>query len=217
MARPVHTDGGQLPVADARDLARRVADCTSCGLHATRTHAIAGDGPVDARVVVVGVAPGRHEDLHGRAIAGGPRNVIEHAITSAGLEPSTVRFTSLVRCRPPKDRPIARTEVQRCSQHLRAELEMVRPEVIVTLGGLATAVLYGRPVSIEQVSGYRLDVLHGVTLVPTYHPVDVIRGVPQAAASLRRDFATVKAVLDGTLRTGAQVLEDLRSTTPADS
>jgi uracil-DNA glycosylase len=70
-------------------------------------------------------------------------------------------------------------------------------------------------VPIERVAGYRLDVLRGVTLVPTYHPNDAVRGVPQAAPSLRRELQVVKAVLDGRLRTGAQTLAELRSRSAA--
>jgi uracil-DNA glycosylase len=167
---------------------------------------------MSAKLVLVGVAPRRQEDLKGVAFAGGARNVLDNALAEAGIEVDEVRITSLVRCRPPDDRAPSDEEVAACSSHLVTELGLMDPEVIVSFGAFATAVLYGRPVPIERIAGYRLAVRQGVTLIPTYHPVDAVRGVPQAASALRRDLAAAKAVLDGRLRTGAEVLDELRST-----
>lgn len=163
--------------------------------------------------MLVGVAPRRQEDLQGVPFAGASRNILDNALDEAGLGHDQVRITTVVRCRPHHDRVPSLAEVSACSSHLDAELDLVTPEVIVTFGAFATAVLYGRPVPIERIAGYRLSVRQGVTLIPTYHPVDAVRGVPQAAKALRRDLVSAKAVLDGRLRTGAQVLEDLRSRT----
>ena len=201
----------QRPVRHVREHERRVAACTACHLHLGRTKAVAGEGPMHARLVLVGVAPRRQEDLKGVPFAGGARNVLDNALVEAEIDPAEVRITNLVRCRPPNDRSPTREEVGACSGHFVTELDLMAPEVIVSFGAFATEVLYGRPVPIERIAGYRLAIRHGVTLIPTYHPVDAVRGVPQAAASLRRDLVAAKAVLDGRLRTGAQVLDELRA------
>ena len=198
-------------VRTPREHVRAVQDCTACSLHSERTTPVTGDGPLDARLVVVAAIPRRHEDLQGRALAGAGRNVLDTALVGAGLEPSEVRVTSVVRCRPLDDREPSPDEVRACSLHLRAELDMLAPTVIVSLGTFATSVLLGRPVTLERVAGYRLDVLQGVTLVPTYHPRDAVRGVPQAAAALRRDLMVARAVLEGRMKTGAEALAELRS------
>jgi uracil-DNA glycosylase len=162
-------------------------------------------------LVVIAPAPRRHEDLQGRALAGGPRNVLDAAIIEAGVDPDTVRVTSVVRCRPPDDRSPSMDEVRSCAPHLEAELEMVTPEVIVTLGPLATAVLLGRPVPFDRVVGFRLDVRSGTTLIPTYHPLDVLRGDKQATNGLRRDLGVAAAVLDGRMKSGAAARDELRA------
>lgn len=203
--------GSAPPVRHVREFERRVADCQTCSLHEFRTRAVPGEGPTDARLVLVGVAPRRQEDLQGRPFSGAARNVLDNALLDAGLDPATVRISTLIRCRPPRDRTPTSEEVDACSTHLATELDLVGPEVIVSFGALATAVLYGRAMPIDRVAGYRFRMRDDVTLIPTYHPVDAVRGVPQAAAALRRDLTAAKAVLDGRLRTGAQVLEDLRS------
>jgi uracil-DNA glycosylase len=212
VARP--PGAGPVPTT-LREHARSVQDCTACDLHRDRVKAVAGEGPADARLLIVGATPRRHEDLQGVPLAGACRNVLDHALAAAGLRREDVRVTSVVRCRPADDRTPTLEEITTCGVHLRAELDLVEPEVIVTLGAFATAILLGRPVPIERVAGYRLDVLRGVTLVPTYHPNDAVRGVPQAAPSLRRDLQVAKAVLDGRLRTGAQTLAELRSRSAA--
>lgn len=198
-------------VRTPREHDRAVRACTRCALHAERTTAVVGDGPADARLMIVGPPPRRHEDLQGRALAGGARNVLDAALLEVGLAPDEVRVTSAVRCRPPDDRALAPDELRACASHLRAELAMVAPEVIVSLGALATSVLLGRPVPLARVVGYRLDVFGGTTLIPTHNPVDAVRGDPHVSPALRRDLGVARAVLDGRMGTGAQAIADLRS------
>src|SRR5690554_4435134 len=114
----------------------------------------------------------------------------------AGLAKQDAYLTTIIKCRPDDDRAATPDEVEACAQHFRAQLRLVTPEVIVALGSFAASVLLRRPVNIERVAGYRFD-LQGVTLIPTYHPADAVRGVPQAAGTLRRDLSAAKAVLDG--------------------
>jgi uracil-DNA glycosylase len=195
----------------ARGHERAVKGCTACPLHEQRGQPVVGEGPRDARLVIVSDVPRRHEDIHGHALAGSPRNVLDEALLHVGIDPASVRRTTVVRCRPPDDRPPTTAEVSTCAGHLLGELRLVAPEVIVTLGTLPTAVLLGRPVRLERVAGYRLDVLGGITLIPTFHPLEVVRGVPAAAVALRRDLAVARAVLDGRMSSGAQARSELRS------
>lgn len=187
-----------------------VRACRACALHADRTHPSVGEGPGEARLMLVGLVPGRHEDLRGTAVAGSARNVVDHALRAAGIDPTTVRITNLVRCRPADDRRPTLDETRSCATHLRVELDLVAPEVVVALGQDTASLLYGRPLAIGRVSGYRLDV-GGVTLIPTYAPADVLRGRPFASEALRRDLVTAKAVLDGRLPSGAQLRDEVRA------
>ncbi len=210
--------GGALPLAplrSLRELERRVSGCRACDLHRGRTTPVVGEGPVDADLLVITSAPRRHEDLQGRPLAGAAANVLDHALHEAGILRSAVHLAAMVRCRPPDDRAPTDDEVAACSGHLDAHIALVAPRVIVALGEEVTTALLGRRVPLSRVAGYRLDVLQGITLIPTYHPRDAVRGRPPAATSLRRDLRTAKAVLDGRLRTGAEALADLRSRTAA--
>lgn len=213
MASRLTTATAPSTTAAHRALERAIRACSACDLHAERCNPVTGEGSLDARLMIVGSKPRRHEDLQGRPFAGGSGNVLDHVLNAAGLSRSDVYLTSVVKCRPGDDRAASPDEVRACLPHLEAERELVAPEVIVTLGAFTTSVLLRRSVPIERVAGYRLDV-DGVTLIPTYHPADAVRGVPQAAVCLRRDLAMAKAVLDGRLSTGAEAMAELRRRRP---
>lgn len=199
------------PVRTLRELDRAVRSCTSCGLHKDRGTPVVGQGTDAARVMLVGSVPRRHEDLQGKPFAGATGNVLDNLLGEVGLTPEECYRTTVVKCRPRDDEPAPAASVEACSTHLDAQVRLVDPEIIVSLGTFTTRVLLRREVSIERVAGYRLDIRDGITLIPTYHPVDVVRGVPQAAASMRRDLAAARAVLDGRLSSGAEAVAELRS------
>lgn len=198
-----------------RELARRVRSCASCSLHAERANPVVGSGPADARLMLVGLAPTRHEDLQGLPFAGSSRNVLDTALHASGIDPREVRFTALVRCRPPDDRAPSLDEALTCATHLHTELDLVAPEVVVSFGEEVTSMLLGRPVPFERVAGYRLDIHQGTTLIPTFPPATAVRAGGDAAA-LRQHLAVARAVLDGRLGTGAQARADLRSRVASD-
>lgn len=199
------------PVKTLRELERAVRSCTSCDLHRDRETPVVGQGTEAARVMLVGSVPRRHEDLQGKPFAGATGNVLDNLLGEAGLTPEECYRTTVVKCRPRDDQPAPMASVEACSTHLDAQIRLVEPEIIVSLGTFTTCVLLHRRVSIERVAGYRLDIRNGITLIPTYHPVDVVRGVPQAAAAMRRDLAAARAVLDGRLSSGAEAVAELRS------
>lgn len=199
------------PVRTLRELERAVRSCTACELHRGRITPVVGQGTDAARVMLIGSVPRRHEDLQGKPFAGATGNVLDNLLGEAGLAADECYRATVVKCRPADDEPAPSASVEACSTHLDAQIRLVDPEVIVSLGTFTTSVLLRRQVPVERVAGYRLDIRDGITLIPTYHPVDVVRGVPQAAASMRRDLAAARAVLDGRLSTGAEAVAELRA------
>lgn len=193
-----------------RELERAAAGCTACRLHEHRTKVVFGDGPQDAEVVVVGDAPGRTEDLLGKPFVGSAGNLLDNLLGEAGLERDQVYVTTVVKCHP-RDGVPDREVVSACSSYLVEQLAHLRPKVIVTLGPVAAGLLLRRPVPLDKVAGFRFDVFGGVTLVPTYHPASVIKGNQTAVATIRRDLATAKAVLDGRLSTGAEAMAEIKA------
>jgi uracil-DNA glycosylase family 4 len=182
--------------------------CTRCDLASHRSSVVFGTGPEDADLFVLGIAPGRQEDVQGIPFLGAAGNVLTNALNDAGLERDEVYITNLVKCHPPDTRPPRRDEVEACWGYLFEQIAHVRPRVVVTLGELPLAVLTQGRLPLSKVAGYRLDVFDGVTLVPTHSPADAVKGSTLALEAIRRDVATAKAVLDGRLSTGREAVAE---------
>ncbi|MCC5950223.1 MAG: uracil-DNA glycosylase [Nitriliruptoraceae bacterium] len=198
-------------VRSPRQHLRLVRSCEACSLSACRTAPVVGDGPAPADLLVLAPAPGRHEDLVGKALAGSARNVLDAALLDARIDPESVRVTTLVRCRAEDGAPPTMAQIRACTAHLDAEFAMVQPSVVLALGALPTSVLLGHPVPFDKVRGYRLDVRGGITLVPTHQPHDAVRGDHTVAEAIRRDVSVAAAVLAGRMKSGADARDELRA------
>jgi len=152
-----------------------------------------GEGDPYAALMLVGEAPGKDEDHTGRPFQGASGRTLNRLLAEAGIDRSRAWITNTALCRPtrgtpPRDRPPASDEVQACAPHLDAQLSIVRPVVVVTLGSVATKRVAGPLVKVT--SGRRQVVTVGsLIVVPTYHPMALRWGVGRRAtaiADLRR-------------------------------
>lgn len=131
-----------------------VESCTHCeALVDSRSQIVNGDGPADADVVFVGEAPGANEDAEGVPFVGRSGDVLDGALRDAGLDRADVRITNCVRCRPPDNRDPASEELVNCRPYLDRELELVDPEVVVTLGKVPGEHLLERDVAVTNETG----------------------------------------------------------------
>lgn len=116
-------------------LARGIQHCRSCPLHGQRHHAVPGEGRFDARVVVVGEAPGAEEDRTGRPFVGAAGRFLDGLLQEEGSSRSDVFLTSCVKCRPPGNRTPHAQELDICARHwLLPQLDLVAPAVVVMAG-----------------------------------------------------------------------------------
>ena len=183
------------PVADTWDeLAAEMSGCVACELSQSRTRVVPGVHPPGARVLLVGEAPGREEDLGGLPFVGRSGRLLDELLAAAGLIRSELAVVNTVKCRPPGNRTPRRREAATCRGWLDAQVAVVDPTVVVTLGGsaLAWALGPGRRLGAERGQVHRLT-LGSTTggrgrtydLVPTYHPAAALRfgpaGEPRAA------------------------------------
>lgn len=190
-------------------LRNQAAACTRCRLHEARSQVVFGEGDCNADLVFIGEAPGLHEDLQGRPFVGAAGNLLTNLLAENRLQRSDVYMCNIVKCRSQGRGPLA-DEVEACSRFLRAQLLLLSPRVIVTLGEVATRLLLGKTVSIHRVAGHRFE-FHGATLIPTYHPDGAVRGSLHAMAALRRDFRVARGVLDGRIARAHEALGELRA------
>jgi DNA polymerase len=115
-------------------IAREVAVCTRCRLHAGRSRAVPGEGSPDTEVVFVGEGPGEQEDRQGRPFVGASGQLLTELIESLGWRRGDVYITNVVKCRPPGNRDPQPDEIAACSAFLRRQLEALDPAVVVTVG-----------------------------------------------------------------------------------
>ncbi|MFC4406897.1 uracil-DNA glycosylase [Haloarchaeobius iranensis] len=136
-----------------------VHDCERCpALCDSRSRIVNGVGPADADVLFVGEAPGANEDEQGEPFVGRSGDVLTEALREVGLDRETVRITNCVRCRPPENRDPHTAELANCRPHLEREIDLVDPEVLVTLGKVPAEHLLGRSVAVTNEAGGVTDV-----------------------------------------------------------
>ena len=156
-------------------LAQEVSTCVKCRLSKGRTKAVPGEGPIHATVMLLGEAPGRKEDETGRPFVGQAGRLLDKALAEAGLGREEVFITSVVKCRPPENRIPKDDEMEACSDYLDRQVDVIRPKVIVLLGGVAYRRMTGRKGNIRR---GRQGEYRGAALLATYHPAVALHGRP---------------------------------------
>lgn len=211
MGRPVKPGGPRLkvdPVAlevfeaaaacgSWAQVAGTAPGCLACPeLAATRTTVVVGDAPAGARLVLVGEAPGADEDRTGRPFVGRAGRLLDETLAGAGLDRAGVAVLNVLQCRPPGNRTPTTTEATRCRGWLDRKLDLIGPELVVTLGLSAAVAFLGRGIRLGAVRG-EVHEVGGRRVLPTYHPSAAIRFGPQGQplAALRADLATAAALL----------------------
>lgn len=170
-----------------------IKKCEKCSLHTTRTNAVPGEGPIDAKLMFVGEAPGAKEDETGRPFVGRSGKLLIELIEGIGLKRADVFITSILKSRPPNNRAPKSKEKKACLPYLEKQIEIIDPKVIVLLGRVAISTLIG-PWKLEEAHGrfYEGD---GHTYFMTYHPAAALR-FPKLKEVMKQDFKALKDYID---------------------
>ena len=175
-------------------LREHIGDCRRCKLAPSRTHLVFGVGNPHARLVFVGEAPGRDEDLKGEPFVGRAGQLLTEIITKGmRLRREDVYIANVIKCRPPENRNPEPDEVASCEPFLLRQLELIRPEVVVALGKFAVQTLLRTKAPITQLRGRWYD-YHGMKLMPTFHPAYLLRN-PAEKRLVWEDIQKVMGVL----------------------
>jgi len=177
-----------------RRLAQDVERCQRCSLYKTRTHAVVSDGTPDARLVFVGEAPGRDEDLQGKPFVGAAGQLLTKMIIAMGFRRQDVYICNVLKDRPPGNRTPLPEEVEACLPFLAQQLRIIQPKVICVLGAVAAKALLGPHVAITKVRGQVWD-YEGIPVIPTFHPAYLLRN-PPAKKFAWEDLKRVKQLLE---------------------
>ncbi len=173
-------------------LAAEAAACTACRLHESRTKSVFSRGSPDAELAFIGEGPGQNEDLRGEPFVGAAGQLLDRMIEAMGLTRDAVYIANAVKCRPPNNRTPQPDEVRACAPFLDAQLDLVRPRVIVALGKTAAERL-GCVVEGQGWRG-RWNEYRGIPVMPTYHPAFLLRS-PEMKRPVWEDLQAVLARL----------------------
>ncbi|WP_210492625.1 uracil-DNA glycosylase [Patulibacter sp. SYSU D01012] len=182
-------------LAEEQERARGCPRCAALVAH--RTTVVFGAGDPDADLLLVAESPGPGEDRQGLPLVGGAGRLLTELLDGIGLRREEVYVTTALKCRPPDNRDPLPEELAHCRPYLHAQLELVRPKVVATLGSFATKLLRGDPAGIKEVHG-RAEVRtigpRTVRLLPLDHPSAALYARP-AMDRLRADVARIPALL----------------------
>ncbi len=155
-------------------LTAEIAACTACGLCQGRKQAVPGEGDRQARVLFVGEGPGAEEDRQGRPFVGPAGQLLDRMLEAVGLRREAVFIANVVKCRPPANRTPTDDEAEACLNYLRRQVKLLRPEIIVCMGGTAVRHLIDRDARVSQMRGQWVR-RGGVDMLATYHPAALLR------------------------------------------
>lgn len=161
-------------LVDLEAVARAARDCGLCKLGAMRKNAVPGEGHPRARVMWIGEGPGADEDEQGRPFVGAAGRLLDRLIAAMGLSREEVFIGNVVKCRPPHNRAPEADEVCACLPYLARQIELIRPEVIVILGGTALKALIDPGAYITRMRGKWIE-RGGIMIMPTFHPAALLR------------------------------------------
>ena len=183
------------PHIPLEDLQVQVAACRRCPLCDGRTQTVFGVGNPNARVLIVGEAPGKNEDLQGEPFVGAAGKYLNELLAIAGLSREDVYIANVLKCRPPSNRDPRPEEIQACTPFLREQTRTINPEYIVTLGNFSTKFILKTDVGITRLHG-TLQRAGRFKVFPIFHPAAALYDSKKREA-LENDFATLGELLRG--------------------
>jgi uracil-DNA glycosylase len=171
------------PAGGWLELKQAVPACTACSLHKSRTQTVFGVGDEQADWMLIGEAPGAEEDRVGEPFVGQAGKLLDNMLAAIGLRRGeNVYIANVLKCRPPANRNPEPEEVAKCAPHLRRQIELIGPKLIVAMGRFAAQTLLNTDASIASLRG-RVHSYAGVPLIVTYHPAYLLRTLPDKAKS----------------------------------
>lgn len=176
------------------EIAAEIKDCKRCSLWETRNRAVPGRGDVHAEIMMIGEAPGKKEDELGMPFTGAAGRILDEMLAQADLKRDEIFITSVIKCRPPKNRNPKAEELLACGTHLKKQVSSIKPKIICILGNVALHMLIEPNLPIGSVRG-RILKKEQQRYYPVYHPAAVLynRNLEEV---LRKDFETLPKLVN---------------------
>ncbi|KTC69284.1 hypothetical protein Lbir_2023 [Legionella birminghamensis] len=166
---------GQQPDFDDLDrLCQEVASCQKCGLCKTRTQTVFARGNPKAKLMVIGEAPGYHEDQQGKPFVGRAGGLLDQMLKSIGFAEEDVYIANVLKCRPPDNRDPSGEEIVKCSQYLSRQIALVKPAALLAVGRFAGQFLLKNNASMAQMRS-NTHYYENTPCIVSYHPAYLLR------------------------------------------
>ncbi|WP_054844109.1 type-4 uracil-DNA glycosylase [Vulcanisaeta souniana] len=202
----------RINVANYDELVNLMLNCTKCKLYSTRKRVVPGEGPLNARIMLIGEAPGEREDEEGRPFVGAAGQLLTKLLGNVGIMREEVYITNVVKCRPPNNRDPEEDEVDACRPYLVTQILMIKPpQVIVCLGrhsAREVLTMAGYPEkSVSNISSIRGKVFTArigdvsAKVLPTYHPAAALYN-PRLREVIEDDLRKVRSLINKSERGG---------------
>jgi len=181
--------------AELEELDKKIRNCKRCLLWKIRKNAVPGEGPVNAKIIFIGMAPGVEEDKVGRPFVGRAGKFLNQLLKIAGIKREEVFITSPLKClpQPPPNRKPTKKEIAACLPYLKKQIEIINPQKFILLGEVAFLVFFPDK-KLKDFRGKWIE-KNGKFYFPTYHPAAGLR-FPKIRTCLRRDFVRLRQNLD---------------------
>ena len=158
-----------------QELKNMVLNCHLCNLSKTRTNVVFGEGNPNTKIIFIGEAPGREEDLQGKPFVGRSGELLTKMIENVlNIKREEIYISNIVKCRPPQNRNPEIEEVEACKPYLLKQIEIIKPKIIVVLGAVAFKSLLNNDTPISKARGNLYD-FNGIKVIPTFHPSYLLR------------------------------------------
>lgn len=198
--RPLTPAAGLIDVTTLAELRAALETFDQCALRRTATQLVFADGAEDARIMLIGEAPGAEEDRTGRPFVGAAGRLLDKMLDSIGLDRTSVRIVNVVPWRPPGNRTPSETEIAQCLPFLHRHIALVRPDCLMLLGSVAVRAMIGGKEGITRVRGKWKEIeIQGlespIRAIPTYHPAYLLRQ-PAAKRQAWTDLLTLRQECD---------------------
>lgn len=183
------------------ELKKELENCTKCPLHLGRNKLVFSDGSENAKIMLIGEAPGADEDKLGLPFVGRAGKFLNELLEKAGIDrKKDLYIANTVKCRPPENRKPLPNEKIACESNLFKQIEVVKPKVIILCGSTAVETfIKDKKLTITKIRGQVFEYKNGIKLVPIFHPSYLLRKhstEPDAPRALTlKDLEMVKAMV----------------------
>jgi len=165
----------KLKEAALKALREEIGDCKRCKLSSGRKNIVFGEGSPDASLMFIGEGPGREEDIQARPFVGDAGILLTRLIEKMGFRREDVYIANIVKCRPPMNRDPERDEIEICRGYIEKQIEIINPQVIISLGRISSQTLIGNTALKMTSTRGRFFDYNGTPLMPTFHPAYLLR------------------------------------------